>query len=325
MRLERDDAKIGLLVFLALALFLGLLFQRSLAAILKKEARLQVLLSNAADVAEGTEVQLQGLKIGQVQTVALQRRGVQYQFLVTLGLRTDLVLWQGTRAVVVAKPLGGSFVDLQLPPPEARTAVLEPGSLIPGATGPTLVSLVEEIQTLVRNANQGVETVRGQLQGKGLGALLEQPQVSAALAEVRRTLAAFHRLALDSQALVRHGDTAMDGLVGTLGQVQGSVASVQKLLDSHSGDLDAILTHLAATLKEMDAFTKELRALVRTAGPSGEESLKALERNLRATEELVEILKTKPNRLMWGKPSQAERDAAAAKVREARQAQRAKP
>jgi len=325
MRLERDDAKIGLLVFLALALFLGLLFQRSLAAILKKEARLQVLLSNAADVAEGTEVQLQGLKIGQVQTVALQRRGVQYQFLVTLGLRTDLVLWQGTRAVVVAKPLGGSFVDLQLPPPEARTAVLEPGSLIPGATGPTLVSLVEEIQTLVRNANQGVETVCGQLQGKGLGALLEQPQVSAALAEVRRTLAAFHRLALDSQALVRHGDTAMDGLVGTLGQVQGSVASVQKLLDSHSGDLDAILTHLAATLKEMDAFTKELRALVRTAGPSGEESLKALERNLRATEELVEILKTKPNRLMWGKPSQAERDAAAAKVREARQAQRAKP
>jgi hypothetical protein len=75
----------------------------------------------------------------------------------------------------------------------------------------------------------------------------------------------------------------------------------------------------------MDAFTRELRTLVKAASPSGEESLKALERNLRATEELVELLKAKPNRLVWGKPSQTERDAAAAKVREARQAQGAKP
>ena len=62
MRLEKDDAKIGLLVFLTLALFLGFIFQRSLTTLLRKENHVRVRLESAADVAEGTEVQLQGLR-----------------------------------------------------------------------------------------------------------------------------------------------------------------------------------------------------------------------------------------------------------------------
>ena len=321
MNMERDDAKIGLLVFLTLALFLGFLFQRSLTAVLKKEFHLQVQLDNAADVAEGTEVQLQGLRIGQVEAVQLVRDGVRYHFRVALGLRNDIVLWQGTRALVVAKPLGGSYLELQLPPLQARLTALAPGSLLTGSTGASLATLVEGSNALVLNLNSGVDELRDQLRQKGLGALLDHPQVAQVFGHLQTTLKGFEHLARDSQGLVRHGETALTAMDHNLASMERSLAELQKLLGSRSGDLDSVLAHLTGSLKEMETLGSSLNALVQSSGPSGEAAVKALERNLRSTEELLELLKAKPHRVVWGKPSQAEQDAAARKVEAARQAQ----
>ena len=48
-------------------------------------------------------------------------------------------------------------------------------------------------------------------------------------------------------------------------------------------------------------------------------------RTLRSTEELLELLKEKPNRVVWGTPTPAEQRAAKDKVEAARKAQGAKP
>jgi ABC-type transporter Mla subunit MlaD len=324
MRLEKDDAKIGLLVFLTLALFVGFIFQRSLTTIFKKESRVQVRLASAADVAEGTEVQLQGLRVGQVEKVELQRDQVQYHFLVRLGLRTDIVLWQGTRVMVVAKPLGGSFLDLQLPPPEERREILAQGSVLPGASGPSLATLVEHIDALVSNLGRGVDELRAEFQAKGAGTVLDHPQVREVLLNLNRSLKAFQGLAEDGRGLVQQGGGSVKGLDRALATLQQVIDQVQALLSSHGEDLDAIVAHLSGTLKEMEGLGRELRGVVQQAGPDAGESLKSLDRTLRSTESLLELLKAKPNRLIWGKPSQAEQDAAAQRVEAARKAQGAK-
>ena len=325
MRLEKDDAKIGLLVFLTLALFVGFIFQRSLTTLLKKVERVRVRLDSAPDVAEGTEVQLQGQKIGQVEQVELRRNGVEYRFLVTLGLRSDIMLWEGTRALLVSKPLGGSFVDLQLPPPAERRQVLGPDSILAGATGPSLTSLVDDLDTLVLNLDLSVNELRNHLREKGLGAILDHPQVHQALVSLNASLQSFQHLAQDGRGLVRQGGTTLESANRTLASLDRSIQQIQALLDHHSGDLDALAVNLTGTLNEIQGLARELRGLVQQAGPDGSESLKSLDRTLRSTEELLELLKAKPNRLVWGKPTPAERDAAASKVEEARQAQGAKP
>ena len=325
MRLEKDDAKIGLLVFLTLALFVGFIFQRSLTTIFKKESHVQVRLESAADVAEGTEVQLQGLRVGQVEKVQLQRDQVQYHFLVDLGLRTDIVLWQGTRVLVVAKPLGGSFLDLQLPPPAQRLEPLAPDSVLPGASGPSLATLVEHIDALVSNLDLGVDELRGQFQEKGAGAILDHPRVREVFVNLNQALKSFQQLAEDSRRLVQQGGGSVQGLDRAMATLQQVIDQVQALLGSHGEDLDAIVVRLAGTLKEMEGLGRELRGVVQQAGPDAGESLKSLDRTLRATENLLELLKAKPNRLVWGKPSQAEQEAAEKRVEEARKAQGAKP
>ncbi len=256
--------------------------------------------------------------MGQVKGIRLKRDGVEYRFLATLGLRTDIVLWQGTRAVVVAKPLGGSYVDLQLPEPALRLAALQPGATLLGASNASLATLLEDASQLIANLDGAVTDLRGSFRAKGAGAVLDNPRVAKVLADLDETLLEFRKLALEGQALARHGDASMAVADRSLVNLDKSLATVQGLLERRSGDLDAIVANLAHTLRESGELAKEARALLKTAGPGADAALKALDRNLRSTEELLEILKAKPNRIVWGKPSRAERDEAARRAEENR-------
>ena len=314
MRFERDDAKIGLLVFFTVAVFIGLLFHRSLSAIVKKETTLQVTLDNASDIAAGTEVQLQGLRVGQVNQIDLKADGVQYTFLASLGIRPDIVLWTGTKVIRSSKGLGGSFLDLQLPPVDKRTQVLPAGATLPSETGASISTLMDEAQDFIHNLNQGVDELRGHLREKGLGAVLDHPQVHKALVDLDETLREFKKVATDSDALARQGGTTMASLDRSLANLEKISSQVQTLLEKRGGDVDAIVTNLASVLKQLDGLSSELRVFLKAAGPEVDANLKALHRNLQATEELVEILKAKPNRVVWGTPSKAEQDAARKRV-----------
>jgi len=332
MRLEKEDAKIGLLVFLALALFVGLVSHRGLAILFRKVARVQVRLDNAADLAVGTEVQLQGLRVGQVDEVHLRRTGVQYHFLATLGLRPDIVLWEGTRVVVVSRPLGGAYLDLQLPPPEARREALPPASVLPATASASLGTLVEALTALVTNLNQGVSEVRAQFQRKGMGVVLDHPGVSRALRSLDDSLQSMRRLGDDSDALVRAGqgpvqtlDRTLEAAQQTLATLRQTLVQAQGLITAGQEGLDAAAPRLAESLAQLEALVREVRDTLAKAGPDADAGLQSLDRTLRASEELLELLKTRPRWVVWGKPSQEERDAAAARVEERRKAQGAKP
>jgi len=314
MRFERDDAKIGLMVFFAVAVFIGLLFHRSLTAIVKKETTFRVSLDNATDIAAGTEVQLQGLRVGQVNTVELKKEGVEYSFTATFGILPEIVLWEGTKAVRASKGLGGTFLDLQLPPPGERTKVLVAGSTLPSEAGASIGTLMAEAQSLIHNLNQGVDELRGHLRQKGLGAVLDHPQVHKVLVELDGTLKDFRKVAASGDALMKQGDGSLHSLDVSLAHMEKITGGIQQILEKRGGSVDDILVNLASVLKQLDTLSSELNGLMKTAGPELGENLKALHRNLQATEELIEILKAKPNRIVWGTPSKAEKAAAHQRV-----------
>jgi ABC-type transporter Mla subunit MlaD len=325
MRLEKDDVKIGLLVLLTLGLFVALVLRRGLAALMHPVRRIPVRMEDASGVAVGTDVQLQGLRVGQVEAIQLRRDGVQYHFRATLGLRPDILLWRGTSVLVVSPPVGGNFLDLQLPAPAERREPLADDAELPCDSAPSLTTVVTQISALVGNLNQGVVELRNGFQHGGLGSLLDQPKVARALDELDRTLVAYRRLAEDARGLVAQGGGAVAGADQALADLDRLIGKVQTLLDDRSGDVQTVLKDLAATLEEMQGLGKELREVLRRAGPEGEAGLKSMDRTLRSTEELIELIKTKPNRLIWGKPTPAEREAAEKKVKAAREAQGAEP
>jgi len=310
MKFERDDAKIGALVLGAFGLFCALLFYRAFATLVKKETLLRVRLERAADLTVGTEVQLQGLRVGQVNKIDLDRQGVEYAFVANLGLLPEIQLWEGTKAVLVAKPLGGAYLDLQLPPVPERRQALQPGALLKGEAGSTLGSLIDGMNDLVRNVDQGINELRANLQKRGVGALLDHPQIKQVLIGLDGTLREFTTLAKDGQGLVKQGTNVTKVLERDLTSLEKTLAVVEK----RGPELDAIILNLAQVLKETQALTTEIRATLKDTRPDLDASLKTLNRSLLATEEMLELLKAKPNRAVWGTPSEAEKAAARQRV-----------
>jgi len=117
----------------------------------------------------------------------------------------------------------------------------------------------------------------------------------------------------------------VDDSVGrNLATLEKTQTIIHDLLEKRSGDLDEIVVNLSSALKQFNALSAETRVLLETEGVVLDTTLKALNRNLESTEELVELLKAKPNRLIWGKPSEKEKAAAQRKVDEARKNDRGK-
>ncbi len=315
MRFARDDAKVGLLVLAAVLIFGTLLFQRSLSALFMKETSLGVRLENAGDLVVGTEVQLQGWRVGQVERVDLEREGVHYRFKATLGLRPDILLWKGTKGVVVTKLLGGAFLDLQLPEPEDRREVLLPGAVLEGDRAASLATLIDGMQDFVHNLNEALTELRSEFKTKGTGALLDHPALKKALKDLDGALLDARVLLQDGQKVLKHSDAA---LARNLESLEQSLGILQGVLEKRSGEIDTIVVNLAEVLQQLNGLSGEARSLLKTDGPELDATLKTLKRNLESSEELLELLKAKPNRLVWGTPSQGEKDAAQKKAQAAR-------
>lgn len=318
MKFARDDAKVGLLVVSAGLVFGGILFQRSLSALFRKETPLSVRLDEVSDLAVGTEVHLQGLRVGRVLSIEPRREGVQYHFVAHLGIDPGIVLWKGTKGVVMSKLMGGAYMDLKLPEVAARTEVLAPGALLEGGASGSLVTLIDQMQEFLRNLNGALTDLRGSFKEKGIGALFDHP-------DLKRTLRNLDETLVEARTLLAEGRTAVKGtneaLARDLASLEKSLAIVQGLLEKRGGDIDEIIRNLATALAQFNGLSAEARALLKADGPELEAALKALNRNLRSTEELVELLKAKPNRVVWGTPSAKEQEAARRKVQEAREAE----
>ena len=307
MNFEKQDARLGLLVLVSLALFLGLVAYKNAGAVTERTYPLVVRLEQMEGLAPGTDVQLKGYRVGAVERVDMRQEGKDYHFLARIAVRDDILLWRGTRANLAPKGVGSVMLDLRLPEVADRTVPLAAGDEIPGDTGVTLAGVLERADRLMASLNAGVDGLRTRIETKGLGDLLDHPSVHKALQSMDGTLREFQALAKDGRGLVEHADRSMVEADKALASLDKSLATVRALMDKRGPELDQILVSLAATLKQAEVFMGRFTA---EDHPELAQSLKSLRRSLASVEELLALLKQKPSRVVWGTPSEAEREKA---------------
>jgi len=317
MNFEKQDARLGLLVLVALGLFIGLLAYKNAGAVTERTYPLVVRLDQMEGLAPGSDVQLKGYRVGAVERVDMRQEGRDYYFLARIAVREDIKLWRGTRANLAPKGVGSVMLDLRLPDLAERTLPLAAGDEIPGDSGVSIAGVLERADHLMASLQAGVDGLRSRIEKRGLGDVLEHPAVHQALQSLDGTLREFQALAKDSRGLVGHVDHSMGAADKALADLEQSLASVRTLLEKRGPELDQILVSLASTLKQADAFMSRFTA---QDHPELEQSLKSLRRSLASVEELLELLKQKPSRVVWGTPSEAEREKAKKNLEAGRQA-----
>ncbi|HJV49519.1 MAG TPA: MlaD family protein [Geothrix sp.] len=316
MKFEKQDARLGLLVLVALGLFLGLVAYKNAAAVTERTYPLLVRLDQMEGLAPGTDVQLKGYRVGAVERVDMKQEGKDYHFLARIAVRQDIQLWRGTRANLAPKGVGSVMLDLRLPDLAERTVPLAPGDEIPGDTGVSIAGVLERADHLMASLQAGVDGLRTRIEQKGLGDVLDHPALRRVLQSLDGTLREFQVLAKESRGLVGHADRSMGEADKALDSLDHSLASVRALLEKRGPELDQILVSLAATLKQAETFMGRFNT---QDHPELEQSLKSLRRSLGSVEELLELLKQKPSRAVWGTPSEAEREKARQRVEAAKQ------
>ena len=317
MNFEKQDARLGLLVLVSLGLFLGLVAYKNAGAVTERTYPLVVRLDQMEGLAPGTDVQLKGYRVGAVERVDMRQEGKDYHFLAHIALREDIRLWRGTRANLAPKGVGSVMLDLRLPEMAERVVPLVAGDEIPGDSGVSISGVLERADSLMTSLQAGVDGLRTRIERKGLGDVLDHPSVRQALHSLDGTLREFQSLAKESRGLVGHADHSMGEADKALASLDKSLSTVRALMDKRGPELDQILVSLAATLKQAEAFMGRFTA---EDQPELTQSLKSLRRSLASVEELLEILKQKPSRVVWGTPSDSEREKAKKAVEAGKQA-----
>jgi len=176
--------------------------------------------------------------------------------------------------------------------------------------------VLERADHLMASLQAGVDSLRNRIEQRGLGDVLDHPAIRQALRSLDGTLREFQGLAQESRGLVGHADRSMGEADKALASLDQSLATVRALMERRGPEVDQILVSLAATLKQAEAFMGRFAA---QDYPELAQSLKSLRRSLASVEELLELLKAKPSRAVWGTPSQAEREQAKKSLEAAKQ------
>ncbi len=315
MNFEKQDARLGFFVLLAIALLAALVAYKNAGAVTERTYPLQVRLEQMEGLTPGMDVQLKGYRIGAVERVDMRQEGKDYLFVAHISVREGMQLWRGTRASLAPKGVGSMMLDLHLPPLAQRQVLLAPGEELPGDAGVSIAGVMERADHLMASLTAGVDGLRARVEQKGLGDLLEHPSVRQALQSLDTTLRDFQALAKDSRGLVGHADRSMGEADKALATLEQSLTTVRALLDKRGPELDQILVSLAATLKQAETFMGRFAA---EDQPELEQTLHSLRRSLASVEELLQLLKQKPSRAVWGTPSEAEREKARQAIEAAR-------
>lgn len=324
MLVERNDAKVGLFVMLCLALALGLVALVNARKVVEGHWPLKVRLASLEGVAMGTEVQLQGFRVGQVEAVELQSRGVDYSFVATLSLREDIKLWEGTSVKVVPKGLGSVALELKLPAREDRQVALKPGAEVEGTAGPSLAAVLAQAEELMKS----FRVITDEIGQKGGAYFTDTPQIRALLQQVQATLVTYQDLGNQARVVAEKGGRSLEGLDRTLASVKESTDAIQGILKRKGPDLEKALEQLPLALSRVDELARSVQATLKDVGPEAEATLKALRLTLESSQELLALLKARPRYVLMGTPTDAAREKARKEVadqRKADEARHAKP
>jgi ABC-type transporter Mla subunit MlaD len=181
----------------------------------------------------------------------------------------------------------------------------------------SIAGVLERTDHLMVSLQAGVDGLRSRIERKGLGDVLDHPSIHQALHSLDGTLKEFQALAKESRGLVGHADRSMGEADKALAALDQSLSTVRALMERRGPEVDQILVSLAATLKQAEAF---MGRFTDQDHPELVQSLKSLRRSLASVEELLEILKQKPSRVVWGTPSEAEREKAKKNVEAGKEA-----
>ncbi|GAB4048056.1 MlaD family protein [Spirosoma litoris] len=287
-----QEVKVGLLAVVSLAMFyFGFRFLKG-SDFFNSTNKYQVIYDNIDGLVPSNPVRINGLSVGRVKSIEiLQNKG--NKLLVTVELRKDIRVTQGTKAILVDDGLlGGKLIQLTIDPqkPELEDggmllAVKETGlsALIKEKTLPVLNnvdSLTYQLNRVVSQFDQTGVMLNQTLKSADAGVKTLDLTIAENRAGLKATLASVSHLAASLvetekqlKPILAKADTFADSLQGlqlkqTLGTVNKTIEGLQRILadvNNGRGSLgkltsdEALYSNVNKTAASLEKLLTDLR------------------------------------------------------------------
>ena len=263
----KREVKIGLVVFLGLALLAGLIFVSGGRLVRQRGYILEVQLPEAKGLPPGAPVYISGVETGYVEDVFLTDRGVTVSVFIKEGVNIP----SDSKFFVQGGGLLGE-ASLQIRRGSSDTFIVPPGP-VKGTTTPDVWSVLEEMERNLSSLRSFIDNLSGLIGDEELEdlkrAMKRIPSFLESAEEASESLKG-----LSDEGKVFLGD--MRGRMGTfLDNANGMVSNINEILAenrqtfketmANASDLVARLSAMAEELDQGGPFAAEVKQLVKNA------------------------------------------------------------
>lgn len=263
------QARVGLLVFAGLALFVLALFALANRSFLFSNTfYVRSEFSGVSGLQSGASVQFQGVNVGRVESVRLpdQPRG---KITVTMAIqeRARNLIYTNTQAQIKSDGLVGNMIVVLVNPipDDSTVAIAEPieeGDVIPGVDPFDFFEITDKalasVQRFEESATSFEQIMLDIRNGEGtIGQLIYDDALYTGLvATTEETRSLMNSLGNDAEALVALADQATQGVQSILVKINEGDGTLSKMIND-----PAVYNTLLATADTLQAISTNLRAL----------------------------------------------------------------
>ena len=315
-----DEAKVGLLVVLALAVFVTAFLYVANVQLTGSTAEYKAYFAYVGGLDAGSVVRYGGRKAGTVRSVRSWQDDMT-KTEVLFEMRADVPVNQESRATIASlNALGQNYLEIT---PGAITAPrIEPGGTVPSVEALTfsdltrkvsdvadgaveLMARIDDKMTLVANDMHEVLVNLRELSGEGnrrnIAQLLENsnrlietqsPKIDQVTTQLAETLEEVERLAADFRQVARGAETTFEGVSRAVDETRGPLVESLRELDGTLGDARLVLADARALLLVNEGNVSEIVENVRRAS----EDIAALSAEVRQRPWTILRARPKPDR-----------------------------
>lgn len=215
---------------------------------------------DAGGVLEGTQVLMAGVQVGTVKKVALR---TAHEARMTLELHDDIMVPQGSTAVLPSSLLSLGTSPVSIVPPEGSAPPLEPGSVLQGNRPNPLDAILPDSKDTIKELTLTLRATRKLMEN---GKLMDQFQ--ALMKTSNDTISKFGLVAQQTQSIMASNRVEIDRAIHSaslaMQDVQTSTAMVAKLLKDGKlqGQSLALLKSLNATADKASGLVTDIDKFV---------------------------------------------------------------
>ena len=247
----RNEVKIGVALILAvIAFYIGTQLLRDLPVFSRVES-FSTMVPDAAGVAPGNAVRINGVSIGSVHEVQLIQDGARIRFTVN----PDIRLTHGSLTFISSVGFfGDTQLGIKLGPPDAT--LHESGDVIPSETGDALVGLSESAPKTLRHADSLITSTADAVDAARR--LLSDPE-----SNLLQTFASVQESADALSAILAEEQLRLTAVLEDMHTLTGALTVLaQDSLAIAAGNINLVLARLQDNLAALERTTVALTTLL---------------------------------------------------------------